>query len=178
MAPSARRGRRSGLAAAVTPAEQPGTQTHPIELEDTPPPEQPVVLPTRSKGKVVRKPARDARGRFIKSEASPQPKVDRKKVVKSTPPPNPKKPARPEKTECIICASTKSTKRSFKASGAEGTCGHFENVCDSCVQKQIKTKISERQLTEAHLSCMVPECGAVLDHTALKVVLSKALFAT
>lgn len=174
MAPSTRRGRRSGLAAAVTP----GTQAHPIELDDTPPPEQPAARPTKSKGKAVRKPARGARGRFIQSEASPPPKADRKKVIKSTPPPKPKKPARPEKTECIICASTNSTKRSFKASGMEGLCGHFESVCDSCVQKQIKTKMSERQLTEAHLPCMFPECGAVLDHTALRIILSKALFTT
>ena len=179
MAPSTRRGKRSGPAAVhrhVTPAMQPGsTQDHPIELDDTPPPEQPAAQPTKSKGTTIEKPARDAKGRFIKSEASLEPNADRKKVVKTTPLPKPKKPAPPEKTECIICASTK-TKRSFKASSVEGTCGHFESVCDACVQKQIKTKMSERQLTEAHLPCMFPECGAVLDHTTLKAVLSKALF--
>ncbi|KAJ4337619.1 hypothetical protein N0V87_004575 [Didymella glomerata] len=182
MAPSTRRGKLSEPAAAhgsVTPAVQPGsTQDHPIELEDTPPPEQPAARPTNAKGRIVKKPARNAKGRFIKSEASPEPKVDRKKVVKTTPPPKPKKPAQPEKTECVICAITKNTKRNFKASGVEGTCEHFKSVCDTCVQKQIKTKMSARQLTEAHLPCMFPECGAVLDHASLKIVLSKALFMT
>ena len=179
MASSTRRSKRSEPAAAhlyVTPAMQPGsTQDHPIELEDTPTEEQPAARQTKCKGKTVKKPARDAKGRFIKLEASLEPKADREKAVKTTLLLKPKKPARPDKTECIICASTK-TKRSFKASSVEGTCGHFESVCDACVQKQIKTKMSERQLTEAHLPCMFPECGAVLDHTTLKAVLSKALF--
>lgn len=182
MAPSTRRGERSEPAAAhgsVTPAVQPGSmQDHPIELEDAPPPEQPAAQPTNSKRRTVKKPARDATGRFIKSETSPGPKADRKKVVKTTPPPKPKKPAQPEKTECVICAIIKITKRNFKTSGVEETCGHFRSVCDTCVQKQIKTKMSARQLTEAHLPCMFPECGVVLDHTALKIVLSKALFTT
>lgn len=175
MAPSTRR----GTAVAhrhVTPTVQPGsTPAHPIELEDTPPPEQPAARPTKSIGKTVKKPARDAKGRFIKVEASPDLKAGRKKVVKATSPPKPKKPARPEKTECIICASTK-TQSKFKASDVEGTCGHFESVCGRCIQKQIKTKMLARQLTEAHLPCMFPECDAVLDHTALKVVLSNTLF--
>jgi hypothetical protein len=182
MAPSTRRGKRSKPTAAhgsVAPAVQPGaTQDHPVELEDTPPPERPATRPTNSKGRTVKKPARDAKGRFMKSEASREPKADRKKVVKTTSPRKPKKPAQTEKTECVICASTKSTKRSFKISDVEGTCGHFKSVCDTCVQKQIKTKMSARQLTGAHLPCMFPECGAVLDHTALKIALSKALFTT
>jgi hypothetical protein len=180
MASSTRRSKRSEPAAAhlyVTPAMQPGlTQDHPIELENTPPEEQPAARQMESKKKTVKKPARDAKGRFIKLEASPEPKADRKKVVKTTLPSKPRKPTRPEKTECIICANTKSTKRSFKASAVEGTCGHFESVCDTCVQKQIKTKMSEHQVTEAHLPCMFPQCDAVLDHTVLKDFLSKALF--
>ncbi|KAF3038119.1 hypothetical protein E8E12_005248 [Didymella heteroderae] len=161
------------------PIRRPGSdQKHPIILEDTPTPEQPAAHPTKSKGKTVKKSARDYRGRFIKSDASPEPKAERKKIFKTKSSPKPEKPARPEKTDCIICATTKSTKRSFKASGVEGICGHFASVCDLCVQKQIKTKMSARQLTEAHLPCMFPECGAVLDHTTLKSVLSRALFET
>lgn len=154
-----------------------GSARNPIVLEDTPP-QEPVVRPTKTKEKPADKPARDARGRFVKSETSTQPKADRKKVVKTTAPPKPENQARPEKTECIICATTKSTKRNFKVSDVEGTCGHFESVCDLCIQKQIKTKMSARQLTEAHLPCMFPECETVLDHTALKKILSKALFET
>lgn len=181
MLPFTRHSRRSGSATShrqVTATAQPGsTQDNPIELEDTPPPEHPAASPTKPKGSAVNKTARDAKGRFIKSEAHSEPKADRNKVVKATPPPKSKKPAPLGKTECIICATSRS-KRVFKASAVEGTCGHFEIVCDTCVQKQIRTKISARQLIEAHLPCMFPECEAVLDLAALKSILSKALFQT
>ena len=158
-----------------------GSARNPIVLGDTPPPPEAVTRPTKTKDKAATEPARDARGRFIKSEASAKPKPDRKKVVKVVkvaPPPKPKKQAQPEKTECIICATTKDTKRNFKASDVEGTCEHFQSVCDCCVQKQVKTKMAARQLTDANLPCMLPDCKAVLDHTALKTVMPKALFDT
>ncbi|KAL1645323.1 hypothetical protein SLS61_008393 [Didymella pomorum] len=151
----------------VTPAMQPGsTQDHPIELEDLPTEEQPAARQTKCKGKTVKKPARDAKGRLIKLEASLEPKADREKAVKTRLLLKPKKPARPDKTECIICANIKSTKRSFKASAVEGTCGHFESVCDTCVQKQIKTKIWDSAVTkyllaadELYVACLNPKCG-------------------
>ncbi|KAF2631317.1 hypothetical protein BU25DRAFT_334075 [Macroventuria anomochaeta] len=155
-----------------------GSAHNPIFLEDTRPPQEAVAHPTNNKKKAATKPVRDSSGRFIKSETSTKPKPDRKKVIKVAAPPKLKKQARPEKTECIICAITKNTKRNFKASNDEGTCEHFESVCDLCVQKQIKTKITARQLTDAHLPCMFPSCDVVLDHTALKKVMSKALFET
>lgn len=68
--------------------------------------------------------------------------------------------------------------RSFSAPIDGSTCAHFEVVCDLCIQKQIKTKMAARQLSEADLPCMFPGCDAVLDHAALKKVLSKALFQT
>jgi hypothetical protein len=132
----------------------------------------------KTEDKAVSKPARDSKGRFIKSEISTElkPRTDRKKVVKASTQMKPKKKTRPEKTECMICITTKNTKRCFKASSVESTCEHFENVCDLCIGKQIKTKMTARQLTDAHLPCMFSGCEAVLDHTALKKVLSKALF--
>jgi hypothetical protein len=178
MAPSTRLGARPERRIDYRPTARLGSVRNPIVLEDTPPPEEPTARPTKTKDKSAKKPARDAQGRFIKSETSTKPKEHHKKVEKTTAPPKPKKPARPDKTECIICAATKSTKRNFKASGLEGTCEHFESVCDLCIQKQIKTMMSARQLTEAQMPCMFPECNTVLDHTELNKILPKALFET
>ncbi|KAJ4379148.1 hypothetical protein N0V86_005191 [Didymella sp. IMI 355093] len=178
MAPSTRLSARPERRIDYRPTVRPGLLRNPIVLEDPSPQEAPTASPTNSKDKFANKPARDAQGRFIKSETSTKPEGDHKKVVKTTAPPKPKKLARPEKTECIICATAKSTKRSFKASGMEGTCEHFESVCDLCIQKQIKTRISARQLTEVHLPCMFPDCDIILDHTGLNKILSTALFET
>ncbi|XPS76448.1 hypothetical protein M3J09_008500 [Ascochyta lentis] len=155
-----------------------GSSRNPIVLEDTPPPQAPATTSAKTKNKSGRKLTRDARGRFTKAKAVTKPTSDRKKVAKVTAPRKPKKKARPEKTECLICATTKDTKRKFKAPDDGNTCEHFENVCNSCVQKQIKTKITARQLTDAHLPCMFPGCTTVLDHTALKKVMTTALFET
>jgi hypothetical protein len=121
---------------------------------------------------------RNANGSFTKSEAVSRQKQDYKKVVKVTTPPKHKTKMRPEKTECVICATTKETKRCFKVPDDEMTCGHFDHVCNLCIQKQIKIKIAERQLTDAHLVCMFQGCEAVLDHTALKKVMTNSLFET
>lgn len=162
------------------PTGRAGSAHNPILLGDSTPPQAP---PTRSaktkqKQKVVSKAARDAQGRFVASESAAKQKTDRSKVVKATPPPKKEKKPRPSMTECAICATTKSTKRSFKASDVEDTCDHFQSICDQCVQKLIKTKIAERQLADAHLPCMFPDCESVLGHSTLKKVMSKALFAS
>lgn len=177
MAPSTRLGIRPERRVdyrQVTSAARPGSSAaNPIVLGDTPPPpEIPAARPTKSKKTSSARPARDALGRFIKSDT---PKTEDKKVVKSTPPPNPKKQIRTEK-ECVICATSKSIKRDFKTSGVETTCEHWETVCDLCIQKQVQTKMSARELTGSHLTCMYARCQAVLDHTALSQILSEALF--
>ncbi|KZM19425.1 uncharacterized protein EKO05_0003094 [Ascochyta rabiei] len=155
-----------------------GSSRNPILVEETAPPRKRIGMMPRRRIESAPKQARDARGRFVKSKNTAEPKPDRKKVVKVTAEPKPKKKARSEKTECLICATTKDTTRSFRASKSRKICEHFENVCNSCVQKQIKTKITARQLTDAHLPCMFPGCTAVLDHAALKKVMTTALFET
>ncbi|KAH6622375.1 hypothetical protein C7974DRAFT_221016 [Boeremia exigua] len=149
----------------VVPAVRPGSFHTPIILGDTPPPEEQLAPHPTAATKL----ARNAQGRFVSFNASPKPKPDRKKVTKSTSPP---------KKECLICATSKGTRRCFKTSALEGACEHFEAICNLCVQKQVKTKMSGRQLTDAHLPCMFPGCAAVLDHAMLKEVMTKALFET
>ncbi|KAF1933454.1 uncharacterized protein M421DRAFT_197634 [Didymella exigua CBS 183.55] len=174
---SARPGRRMDPRQVMTTV-RPGSARDPIVLEDTSLLEASAAHPTKPREKATTGPARDARGRFIKSEVSSKSKAGRKKVAKTILPPKPEKQARPSKTECIICATEKPAKRSFTASDMEADCQHFEQVCNICIQRQIKTKVSARELTEAHLPCMFPQCEAVLDHTALKKILPKALFET
>ena len=164
----------------VAPATRAGSSRNPIMLEDTPPSQTPTAPVKKAKNSITdaSKPARDSKGRFIKSDTSKsKPKPDRKKVVKVAAQPKAEKKPFPEKTECMICAMTKNTKGSFRASSIENACKHFQGVCDLCIGKQIKTKMAARQLTDAHLPCMFPKCEAVLDHTALKKVMTKALFA-
>lgn len=157
---------------------RPGSANNPVVLEGTPTPERPATRSTTTAQKTATTKPRDAQGRFTKLEGPLEPRIRRIKIVKSHLRPKVEKKVRPAKTECVICAATKSTKRSFKASHVEGTCEHFENVCDRCIQMQVKTRIEARQLTEASLPCMFSECETVLDHSTLKKVLTKGLFET
>jgi hypothetical protein len=152
---------------------RPGMAT--ARVEDTPPSQGNSKRSANTKQKAVAKSSRNNQGRFKKSVGPTNTKSSRSKVAKSAPPPKETKP-RPDRTECTICATTKNTKRSFKASGLADTCAHFESICDQCIQKQIKTKMAANQLTEAQLPCMFPQCEIVLDHSALKMVMSKGLF--
>ncbi|KAJ4987456.1 E3 ubiquitin-protein ligase dbl4 [Stagonosporopsis vannaccii] len=179
MAPSTRLGARPDRRVDyrnVMPTGRVGSARNPIEVEDTLPPQVSATRATKTKEKDASKPARDAQGRFIKSDSFAKRNVDRNKVVKATPPPKKETKARPLKTECIICATTKSTKRSFKTPNLDGMCEHFESVCDVCVQKLIKTKMSQRQLDDASLACVFPGCEVTIDHAQLKMVLPHALF--
>ena len=147
----------------------------PILIEDIPPPQEKSKRSAKTKQKGVPKSVRDGQGRYTISEGPTNARSSRSKVAKSAPPPKEAKP-RPYRTECTICATSKTTKRSFKASSLVDTCEHFESICDQCIQKQAKTRMAARQLAEAHLPCMFPQCEMVLDHSALKKVMSKALF--
>jgi hypothetical protein len=40
----------------------------------------------------------------------------------------------------------------------------------------LKTKVAERQLGEAELSCPFPECVHLLEYVALQAIVSKAAF--
>ncbi|KAJ4310374.1 hypothetical protein N0V94_008488 [Neodidymelliopsis sp. IMI 364377] len=177
MAPSTRLGARAHLRVDYSHRAlkaQNGSPRSSSTLESSPPQ---AAASTKTKNKAAtNKPVRDTNGRFTKANTTTKAKQERKKVVKVAAPPKPAKKVRPEKTECVICATTKDTKRCFRAPADGSTCIHFEGICTSCIQKQIKTKISARQLTDAHLPCMFPECNAVLNHTSLKKTLSKALF--
>ncbi|KAF2999280.1 hypothetical protein E8E13_003947 [Curvularia kusanoi] len=150
-----------------------GTARNPIILEDTSPALVQSIPRAKTKQGAAAKLKRDSRGRFIKSNSSRQSQSGGTKVAKT---PTKVKKVRPVKTECVVCVATKSTKQSFKLASRVDTCEHFESICDLCVVKQTKTKISEHQLGEAQLDCMFPECTAVLDHVALKKVLPKAVF--
>jgi hypothetical protein len=152
-----------------------GSARDPILIDNTPLPQEKPKRSAKTKQKAVSKPSRNNQGRFKKSEGPTNAKSSRSKVAKSAPPPKETKP-RPDRTECTICATTKNTKRSFKASSLVDTCEHFESICDQCIQKQIKTRMAANQLTEAQLPCMFPQCEIVLDHSALKMVMSKGLF--
>ncbi|CAN9210505.1 unnamed protein product [Alternaria alternata] len=88
--------------------------------------------------------------------------------------PTPQKKERPTKQECSICATQKTTTRSFKA--PSDACEHLQSICNLCIAKMLKTKVAERQLREAELSCPFPECGHLLDYTALQAIVSKAAF--
>jgi hypothetical protein len=152
-----------------------GSARDPILIEDTPPSQEKSKRSAKTKQTSAFKPSRNNQGRFKKSEGPTNAKSSRSKVAKSALPPKETKP-RPDRTECTICATTKNTKRNFKASSLADTCAHFESICNHCIQKQIKTKMAANQLTEAQLPCMFPQCEIVLDHSALKMVMSKGLF--
>jgi hypothetical protein len=40
----------------------------------------------------------------------------------------------------------------------------------------LKTKVAERQLKEADMSCPMPKCDHLLDYPALQAVVTKAAF--
>ena len=107
----------------------------------------------------------------IKAGAVVKPKTGPKARKKG---PIPQKKERPSKQECSICATQKTTTRSFKA--PRDACEHLQSICNLCVAKMLKTKVAERQLEEAELSCPFPECGHLLDYTALQAIVSKAAF--
>lgn len=107
----------------------------------------------------------------VKAGAVVKPKTEPKALKKA---PIPQKKERPTKRECSICATQKTTTRSFKA--PRDACEHLQSICNLCVAKMLKTKVAERQLGEAELSCPFPECGHLLDYTALQAIVSKAAF--
>ncbi len=102
-------------------------------------------------------------GAVVKPKAKP--KVHRKA-------PTPKKKERPTKQECSICATEKATARSFKVS--DDACEHLQSICSQCIAKMLKTKVAERQLKEADMSCPMPKCDHLLDYPALQAVVTKA----
>ncbi|KAG9196208.1 hypothetical protein G6011_01329 [Alternaria panax] len=104
-------------------------------------------------------------GMVVKPKAGP-------KVRKNAP--TPQKKERPMKQECSICVTRKVTTRSFKA--PDDVCEHFQSICNLCIAKMLKTKVAERQLGEAELSCPFPKCDHLLDYAALQTIVSKAAF--
>jgi hypothetical protein len=194
MAPStrlrARPERRVNYAEASGPR---GTRRNPIHIEESPEPEigsraAPIpVAPARKRGRkpAVRENARGASPETpeasrkktskavarVKAGAVVKPKAEPKTRKKA---PTPKKKERPTKQECSICANKKDTTRSFKA--PDDACEHLHGICNLCVAKMLKTKVADRQLKQAELSCPVPECDHSLDYAGLQAIVSKAAF--
>jgi hypothetical protein len=142
-----------------------GSRDNPVQLEETPEPTTPV-RKTASKLATTRKPVTR-----VKSGAVVKPRKEPKTLKRS---PRPRRKVRPAKQECLICVTTKSTASSFKV--PEDACDHFQSICGACVQKMLKTKVAERQLAEAALSCPLQNCNHALDYTALRGAVSKPAF--
>ncbi|KAL1793555.1 hypothetical protein ACET3X_008537 [Alternaria dauci] len=123
--------------------------------------ESPDASPTTAPRRVARVKA----GAVVKPKSGP--KVREKAPAR-------KKKERPAKRECSICATEKVPTRSFKA--PDDACEHLRSICNMCVAKMLKTKVAERQLGEAELSCPFPKCGHLLDYPALTVIVSTAAF--
>ncbi|KAF2679424.1 hypothetical protein K458DRAFT_374926 [Lentithecium fluviatile CBS 122367] len=81
----------------------------------------------------------------------------------------------PETMECAICVETKQVKRSFTKLETGG-CTHFNDTCNRCVGKMIKTNIAERKLDGATLACPFPDCESVLGYAEVEQFLSPAQF--
>jgi hypothetical protein len=138
---------------------------------------QPIVS-TRKRG---RRPAAHKNDRYTSSEipvvrvkagAVVKPKSEPKVRKKALTPKKKKK--RPTKQECSICATEKITARSFKA--PDDACEHLQAICTLCFAKMLKTKIAERQLRKAELSCPISKCDHTLGYATLKAMVSKAAF--
>jgi hypothetical protein len=155
---------------AAPPTGRARTRGNPIVLEETPEPEsvsgsEDIEPYPRSKRKAVAR---------VKAGGVTKPKAGVEKAGKAAT--TPRKKEWPSKLECSICATTKNTLRSFKIPEDAETCDHFKSVCGPCIQKLIKTKIANRQLTEAEVGCMFPACKRTLDMGTLKIAVSKSSF--
>ena len=176
MAPSTRLRSRPERRVNYAPAGRAGTRGNPILLEESPAPR--AIAGRQSEVPETTMPARKStRNRVarVKAGAIVKPKVKSTKAVNAAPKPK-KRKERPVRQECSICAATKSTLRSFKVPEDANACEHFETICNPCIQKMLRTKVTERQLNEAELACPFPKCDHVLDFTALKKTVSKAEF--
>ncbi|KAI4691291.1 uncharacterized protein J4E84_003582 [Alternaria hordeiaustralica] len=194
MAPSTRlRARPDRRVNYAEPSGPIGTRNNPVRIEETPEPEAgsrtspaPTTsgrkrgrkLPVRKKTRAISPEAPEASlekdskavarvkaGAVVKPKAEPK---TRKKL------PIPKEKERPKKQECSICATIKDTSRSFKV--PNDACEHLQTICNLCVAKMLKTKVADRQLKDAELSCPVHECDYSLDYAALQAIVSKAAF--
>lgn len=128
------------------PTTRLGTRANPVVLEDTHDPEEPTVSIRESAWKPVSR---------VKAAAVVKPKTPPKALPAG-------------KRECSICATSKTISHSFRLTGNSGVCAHFQDICGLCIQKMLKTKVAERQLSQPDLACPFPKCDHALDTTMLK----------
>ncbi|KAH8733118.1 hypothetical protein GQ44DRAFT_586017, partial [Phaeosphaeriaceae sp. PMI808] len=81
----------------------------------------------------------------------------------------PKEKKSSEKHTCLICVSSRTIGYYRLSKDAPGeSCNHFQGICTYCIQKLLKTKIVDGNLTEAELKCPFPTCDYALDMVMLK----------
>ncbi|KAF1965085.1 hypothetical protein BU23DRAFT_561360 [Bimuria novae-zelandiae CBS 107.79] len=82
---------------------------------------------------------------------------------------------KPVLKDCLICCTARPVinraGRGFKT--IEGTCEHFQNICNACIGTMINEKIVKRDLDEAVLACDYPECEHVLDYNTVAKLIFK-----
>lgn len=194
MAPSTRlRARPDRRVNYAEPSGPIGTRNNLVRIEETSEPEagsRTLLAPTASGKKRGRKPPVRKKTRAVSPEApnaslQKNPKaVARVKAGAVVKPqaepktckklPTRKEKERPKNQECSICATTKDMSISFKA--PSDACEHLQTICNLCVAKMLKTKVADRQIKDAELSCPVPKCDYLLDYAALQAIVSKAAF--
>ncbi|KAF2867808.1 hypothetical protein BDV95DRAFT_162295 [Massariosphaeria phaeospora] len=77
--------------------------------------------------------------------------------------------------ECIICATEKGPRCYRQLEGLD-FCEYFRDTCLVCVQKQLKSKVLDRQLDDAVLECPFHDCDGVLDCEAVRQMVPKGVF--
>lgn len=177
MAPSTRLRAHPERRVAYASSAAVGSGGNPIVLEQSPEPEA-IVRPqsiTPEPEVPAKKPARKVRaGLRVKASGITKAKAVVKKITRAS---APKKKKRPLRQECSICCTEKTVRSSFKVPEDADTCPHFETICSNCIQKMLRTKVTDRNLAEAELACPFPKCEHVLDYAAVKQAVSKASLA-
>lgn len=77
--------------------------------------------------------------------------------------------------DCVICASSKDP-RAYKPSKGTSICSHFHDICKSCVEKLIYTKIANHDLESGDLACPFPDCEHVLSYSSVRKMVSTGVF--
>ena len=147
--------------------------------QHTPPPAPPA-RQSRPSGREQRREQRRERSGFVFPSALRIPIMRLTDVFSGVMKVSQPKKDKKDKKDCMLCAESKTigsleTRCGFTVLPEAKLCDHFMDTCNTCVSKLVKSKISDRDLSDAALACPVPGCTHQLEFATVAKLIPKTV---
>lgn len=115
------------------------------------------------------------RARATPIQRAPRPNRESRNQAAAPSPSTADKKSKADMKVCVLCIHEKRV-TSFQPPKDMTVCQHFADICRSCVERTVRSRLGGAQLNDGDLNCVYTGCPTVIPYSKVKEMISPGLF--